>query len=416
MLAAAGAAAAGTVGYWRFEDGAFTSDSGANDYTMTTNGTVRQVAIGDAAEGTVGIPATVPGPGTANGFAASMVDEAGTTRQGYFSLGGTSDTFAPDTITVEAIVSLRTPIPGTSADGNAIASLWRATGNNRVWGLLVGNINGSIASTGGFQAQELAFMFATDGASFASRKVIGSGFTLTTGRTYYVAVTYRKPSVQGETDGLVKFWFQDLDGGTLLTSAAVTSDQMFKPTTEVPFQIGTLNLGDPLRWGGVIDEVRFSDAVVAPAQLLAKAGAYHGWAAAAGLNGTPGNEANFTDDADSDTIANGLEWILGGNPLTQDAAGLVTPQGDAATGLTLEFTRAKDSLAETTLAVRWDSGLDGTWPGQVAIGAASSGPDANSVTVAIDAAADPDLVTVLIPASNAPAGRVFARLEATQIP
>ena len=416
MLAAAGAAAAGTVGYWRFEDGAFTSDSGVNDYTMTTNGTVRQVAIGDDDEGTGGIPATVPGPGTANGFAASLVDEAGTARQGFFSLDGTSATFAPDTFTIEAIVSLRTDIPATSGDGNAIASLWRAPTNNRVWGLQVANVNGSVASTGGFQPQELAFVFATDGANFASRKVIGSGFTLTTGRTYYVAASYRKPSVQGEPDGLVKFWFQDLDGGTLLTSAAVTSDQMWEPTTEVPFQIGTLNLGDPLRWGGVIDEVRFSNAIVGPAQLLAKASAYHDWAAAAGLDGTPGNEANFTDDADSDTIANGLEWILGGNPLAQDAAGLVTPQGDAATGLTLEFTRSKDSLAETTLAVRWDTGLDGTWPGQVLISDASSGPDANGVTVAIDDTGDPDLVTVLIPASNAPAGRVFARLEATQNP
>ena len=140
------------------------------------------------------------------------------------------------------------------------------------------------------------------------------------------------------------------------------------------------------------------------------------WAASRITVIDPAAAAGFDDDPDNDGIPNGLEWILGGNPLAQDAAGLVTPQGDAATGLTLAFTRAKDSLAETTLTVQWDTGLDGTWPGQVEIRATSSPPDINGVTVTIDNSGDPDLVTVLIPATNAPTGRIFARLAATLNP
>jgi autotransporter-associated beta strand protein len=143
---------------------------------------------------------------------------------------------------------------------------------------------------------------------------------------------------------------------------------------------------------------------------------FESWAASQITAINPGATVGFDDDPDGDGIANGLEWILGGNPLAQDAAGLVTQQGDAATGLTLEFTRAAESLAGTTLAVRWDTALDGTWPGQVVIGAATSGPDVNGVTVTIDDTGDPHLVTVLIPATNAPAGRIFARLEATLNP
>jgi len=52
----------------------------------------------------------------------------------------------------------------------------------------------------------------------------------------------------------------------------------------------------------------------------------------------------------------------------------------------------------------------------VVIGATSSGPDANGVTVKINDSADPHLVTLVIPASNAPADRIFARLEATLNP
>jgi hypothetical protein len=48
------------------------------------------------------------------------------------------------------------------------------------------------------------------------------------------------------------------------------------------------------------------------------------------------------------------------------------------------------------------------------VGATSSGPDANGVTVTINTAATPDTVTLNIPASNAAAGKLFGRLKAAK--
>jgi autotransporter-associated beta strand protein len=137
------------------------------------------------------------------------------------------------------------------------------------------------------------------------------------------------------------------------------------------------------------------------------------WAAAAGLDGTPGKEAGFNDDPDGDGIANGLEWILGGNPLDGRSGSLVTTSATAGGGLTLAFTRNEDSVGIADLAVEYSATLAAPWA-SAALGAASSGPDANGVTVTIDTAPTPDAVIVTIPASNAPAGKLFGRLKATQ--
>lgn len=188
-------------------------------------------------------------------------------------------------------------------------------------------------------------------------------------------------------------------------------DQLAALDPDASYTLDFIDSGDG-GWGWVN-----MDTVGIPGTLVSEpSSAYETWVASHITAIDPGAAAGFGDDPDGDGLANGLEWILGGNPLAQDAAGLVTPQGEAVAGLTLAFTRAKDSLAQTTLVVQWDVGLDGAWTGQVAIGATSSGPDANGVTVTIDDAGASDLVTVLIPASNAPAGRIFARLRATLNP
>jgi autotransporter-associated beta strand protein len=141
--------------------------------------------------------------------------------------------------------------------------------------------------------------------------------------------------------------------------------------------------------------------------------AFATWASAAGLDGTPGKESGFDDDPDGDGIANGLEWILGGSPLNGASGSLVTTTATAGGGLTLSFTRNEDSVGISTFSVEYSSTLAAPWA-SAAIGAISSGPDANGVTVTIDTAPTPDAVTVTIPASNAPAGKLFGRLKATQ--
>ena len=135
---------------------------------------------------------------------------------------------------------------------------------------------------------------------------------------------------------------------------------------------------------------------------------YDNWAFGKGLDGTAGHEAGFAADPDKDGIANGLEWVLGGNPLAQDAASLVAASATAGAGLTLAFSREEDSIGQVTLTVEYDTDLVGPWTSYATVGATSSGP------VTINTTPDPDAVSVNIPASNAAGGRLFARLKASQ--
>jgi hypothetical protein len=139
---------------------------------------------------------------------------------------------------------------------------------------------------------------------------------------------------------------------------------------------------------------------------------YAAWAAAAGLDGTPGKEAGFEQNPEIDGLANGLEWVLGGDPLAGDDGALVTTSGNAATGLTLVFGRAADSIGEVSLFIDWGPDLN-SLANTLAIGTSDVGPSGNAPTIDIDAPVA-GKITVNIPAANAVGGKLFARLRATQ--
>jgi autotransporter-associated beta strand protein len=138
---------------------------------------------------------------------------------------------------------------------------------------------------------------------------------------------------------------------------------------------------------------------------------YSTWASAHGLDGSPGKDPAFDSDPEHDGIANGLEWILGGDPLAVSSTPLVTSTGTAANGITLNFTREETSLGGATLIVQYASNLSGTWTDVAVVQAGGSYP--NGVTVTVNQANTPDGVTVHIPASNAVNSKLFARLRAT---
>ncbi|WP_193212591.1 beta strand repeat-containing protein [Luteolibacter marinus] len=140
--------------------------------------------------------------------------------------------------------------------------------------------------------------------------------------------------------------------------------------------------------------------------------AYESWAADNGLDGSPGKDPAFDADPENDGVANGLEWILGGNPLGQDGASLVQAQGDAATGITLTFTRDEASLGSVDLSVEYGGDLENWGSAPVE---QFSGSYADGIDITIDDFAAPDDVTVTIPASNAIDGRLFARLKAVEV-
>ena len=109
--------------------------------------------------------------------------------------------------------------------------------------------------------------------------------------------------------------------------------------------------------------------------------------------------------------ANGLEWILGGNPSLSSASIAPSAVSDASGNFVITFNRLEASITESILKLEYGSDLT-TWPGQVIIGATTSGPDANGISVSINTVPSPDAVTVTIPAANAANGRIFTRLKA----
>lgn len=140
-------------------------------------------------------------------------------------------------------------------------------------------------------------------------------------------------------------------------------------------------------------------------------GPYTAWSNSKGLDGSAGKNPAFNADPDHDGVANGLEWILGGNPLANDAALLASATNTSTRDLTLTFTRNEESLGNATFTVQYSSDPGGTWTSVPVTQA--GGSYTNGVTVTVNQAATPDQVTVKIPASVATEGRIFARLLAT---
>jgi len=123
----------------------------------------------------------------------------------------------------------------------------------------------------------------------------------------------------------------------------------------------------------------------------------------------------FDFDSDKDGLANGIEWVLGGNPNANDNPSVLpTVSGTAAGGLTLVFNRNSASIPETTLVVEWGSVLSG-FANTLTIGTTDVGASGNNPTIDIDAPSD-GKVTVNIPAANAVGGKILARLKATRLP
>ncbi len=156
--------------------------------------------------------------------------------------------------------------------------------------------------------------------------------------------------------------------------------------------------------------IAYDDADFVTLTVVAGSDPFASWAMTNITDIDAGAPAGFEDDADGDGIDNGLEWILGGDPLAQDADSLVATTGDATDGLTLVFGRNADSIGEVSLNVEWDTDL--TFGNSLSIGTVDVGPSGDNPTIDLDAPT-PGEVTVNIPAANATDGRLFARIRAT---
>ncbi|MBP7949669.1 MAG: autotransporter-associated beta strand repeat-containing protein [Verrucomicrobiales bacterium] len=137
------------------------------------------------------------------------------------------------------------------------------------------------------------------------------------------------------------------------------------------------------------------------------ASSYPSWIAGFGITGP---DSNFDADPDKDGVVNGLEWILGGSPLTS-SVGLLPQITSDATNIFLTFTRS-DASETSALSLEWGTDLS-AWT-NVPIGATSSGPNPQGISVTVtENGAAADTIVLTIPRANDPPGMRFVRLKAT---
>jgi hypothetical protein len=138
--------------------------------------------------------------------------------------------------------------------------------------------------------------------------------------------------------------------------------------------------------------------------------AFATWTAGFGLTGP---SAAATADPDSDGLANAVEFIVGGNPVTSSGSESRMPAATISGG-NLIFTFFRDDASEApgvTLTV--ESGTDlTTWPESFVIGATTAASSAG-VNIAENGTAA-DMITISIPICSEPSE--FARLKVAIAP
>lgn len=230
----------------------------------------------------------------------------------------------------------------------------------------------------------------------------------------------------GFTDGV---WF----GGNLVTirlNAGLSQLQVWKGDQFVQEQVIRRFPGTPVRLH-VLDAIRlllismvdgrpcFTMLNEALESTYASYDSYEAWTATKGLSGT---DATFEADPDKDGLANGLEFVLGGecnpaNPGSNSAA--LSPAISQSSG-NLTFTFNRRDISESVVALKFQWSTDLAFPpsaNEVSIGAMDSTTNGIEVDVAENAAdADTDIVTITIPAAKAADGRLFGRLKASKAP
>jgi len=141
------------------------------------------------------------------------------------------------------------------------------------------------------------------------------------------------------------------------------------------------------------------------------AGGYSSWASSYPF--TVGVNDGQLDDPDADGINNLLEYVLGGVPVGTGASNtsILPTQNLTATDLVLTFRRSDASESDVALKVQWSTNMT-TWNDFATIGPVSSLPQVGVVEDSPSATLD--TITVTIPRSLAPGGKLFARVRAVK--
>ncbi|MEI6653880.1 MAG: autotransporter-associated beta strand repeat-containing protein, partial [Verrucomicrobiota bacterium] len=362
-----------------------TALSMASATTFNLNGNTQQVAALADASGSpsgqqvlLGSGTLTVGDATSTTFSGALVGSGALTKAGAgtLTLAGTS-TYTGATSISGGTLRVQGALGATATTVSATLS-----GNGSI------NAGVSLLAGGGFAARISNWT-----------GVAGSGFEDLSVQS--LAIAAGSHAVTIDTAGLTNFTDTTKVFAFLTTTAGITGFNAGDFSISAPGLSGSGTWA--LRQTGNNLELVYSNGAALPP--------YDSWAAAMGLTGAPGKESGFDADPDKDGIANGLEWILGGNPLANDRAIQPVVTSNPSSGLTLRFNHAESSIGQATLVVQWAINLNGIWT-DVPV-TQGGGSYANGVVVTVNQAATPDAVTVNIPATNAAGGKIFARLKAT---
>ena len=172
----------------------------------------------------------------------------------------------------------------------------------------------------------------------------------------------------------------------------------------------------PGLWGGPASTATYRTSLISGSGLLSVSGGaslppYASWIASYALTGT---DAAFGTDPDKDGTANGLEWILGGNPLANSPGFLPVASIDG-NNFIVTCRRNDASETEVELVAEWDIDPGYGSPRVVPITPGPSGPYPDNVFLDVsEQGSAPDIIELTIPRSNSPQGRLFVRLKATR--
>ena len=293
-------------------------------------------------------------------------------------------------------------ITGSATQYIAVSTGTLMVGNGGTTGTL-GSMNVTNNATLSFNRSDAAGTFSNIISGVGQVKQIGSGTTSLTGANTYTGDTTVAAGILAVNGSAIP------NAGKLV----ITGGKVQPTGTEV---VNTLFFGGVQQaagtWGSTAsaatykDDTRFSGTGVV--SVTTGPAGFDAWAAAKGLDGTPGKEKGPSDDPDKDGMENLTEFYLDGNPLASDTAILPTSSVDQ-NYLTLTFRRRDDAETLATQAIQYGSSL-ALWT-DVTLGATSTTSPAGVIVTVTENDAATDWITVKIPRTLAASGKLFGRLN-----
>lgn len=240
------AADAATLVYYRMgDDTSLVTDSSGNGHTLTSSAAV----------------ASIPASGDGSAF-SDPIPQTGDSNSSMATFNGNQNMVVSDPFgsliefTAEAYINLN----ATSSSTRYVMSQWTTATNGRSWGIGVADNEGGTLTAG---ANELYLLM---GVGSSGTELVPLGLTVALNTDYYIAVAY-----DGTTDtNDITFYYQNLSTPSSLVSTTISSGiSTGINNTSASFRVGAYGSSASSFWNGEIDEVRVSDTILAPGDLLA---------------------------------------------------------------------------------------------------------------------------------------------------